>query len=65
MTKLTVVSVGLTEPSSTRLLADQLSAATVRELAGLGVAADVETIELRGLAHDVTWQVDDGRSRMS
>jgi FMN reductase len=44
-----VVTAGLSQPSSTRLLADQLAAATVRELPG----ARVVTIELRDLAHDV------------
>jgi FMN reductase len=46
----TVVSAGLGQPSSTRLLADQLAAATARRL-----PADTEivTIELRELAHDI------------
>ena len=45
-----VVSAGLSQPSSTRLLADQLAAATARSLpAGTQVAA----IELRELAHDI------------
>ena len=45
-----VVSAGLSQPSSSRLLADQLAAATARRL-----AADTEivTIELRELAHDI------------
>ncbi|MCC2310007.1 FMN reductase [Cellulomonas chengniuliangii] len=49
-----VVSSGLREPSSTRLLADRLTAATVRELGALGVEADVEVVEVRLLAHDLT-----------
>ncbi|GAA4228146.1 FMN reductase [Actinomadura meridiana] len=48
MTTLAVVSAGLGQPSSTRLLADRLSAATVEALGG-DVA--VETIELRDHAH--------------
>jgi FMN reductase len=45
-----VVSAGLSQPSSTRLLADQLAAATARSLpAGTQIAA----IELRELAHDI------------
>jgi FMN reductase len=52
--KLTVVSAGLGQPSSTRLLADRLSAATVAQLNAHGVEAEVEGIELRDLAHDIT-----------
>jgi FMN reductase len=44
-----VVTAGLSQPSSTRLLADQLAAATAGQLPG----AEVVTIELRDLAHDV------------
>jgi len=51
---LAVVSSGLREPSSTRLLADRLTAATVRELGALGVEADLEVVEERLLAHDLT-----------
>ncbi|MBW5481209.1 CE1759 family FMN reductase [Streptomyces bambusae] len=46
--KLVVVSAGLSTPSSTRLLADRLSAATLRH-----VDAEPEVIELRGLATDI------------
>lgn len=52
--RLVVVSAGLSQPSSTRLLADQLSAATVRSAEAAGLAVDVEVIELRGHAHDLT-----------
>ncbi|MCP2265358.1 FMN reductase [Promicromonospora thailandica] len=48
-----VVHAGLGQPSSTRLLADRLAEATVRELAALGQPATVETIELRDHAHAV------------
>jgi FMN reductase len=48
--KLVVVSAGLSRPSSTRLLADQLAAATV---AAIGSGADVRVVELRDLAHDI------------
>ena len=45
-----VVSAGLSQPSSTRMLADQLAAATAGHLpAGTAVV----TIELRDLAHDI------------
>jgi FMN reductase len=45
-----VVSAGLGQPSSTRLLADQLAAATAR---GLPAGTQIITIELRELAHDI------------
>jgi FMN reductase len=45
-----VVSAGLSQPSSTRLLADQLAAATARQLPA---RTEVVTIELRDLAHDI------------
>jgi FMN reductase len=51
---LAVVSAGLSEPSSTRLLADRLAGATRASLARQGSAAEVHVIELRGLAHQVT-----------
>ena len=51
---LVVVTAGLSQPSSTRLLADRLSAAAVAAAAGLGVRLDPRVIELRDLAHDVT-----------
>jgi FMN reductase len=49
--RIAVVSAGLSQPSSTRLLADQLAGATVRALRGHGVDADVEIVELREHAH--------------
>ncbi len=48
-----VVSAGLSQPSSTRLLADRLAQATVEELAARGITAEVRTVELRDVAHDV------------
>ena len=53
MTKLVVVSAGLTNPSSTKLLADRLTAATVEALDDV----DVTHVELRGLAHQLTDQL--------
>ena len=49
--RLVVVSAGLSVPSSTRLLADRLVAATRGEL---GEQAEVEVVELREHAHDIT-----------
>lgn len=47
MTRLTVVTAGLSVPSSTRLLADRLADATVEALG----EAEVTVVELRPLAH--------------
>jgi FMN reductase len=44
---LVVVSAGLSQPSSTRLLADRLAVATERRLQQRGVAAERTTVELR------------------
>ncbi|MCU1477380.1 MAG: NADPH-dependent reductase [Subtercola sp.] len=52
--KLVVVSAGLSQPSSTRLLADRLTTATVDRLTERGVDVSVEVVELRELAHDIT-----------
>ena len=48
-----VVSAGLRQPSSTRMLADRLADAVRRELERLGAEVDVELIELRDHAHDL------------
>jgi FMN reductase len=48
-----VVTAGLSQPSSTRLLADRLAQATLEELSSRGVTAEVRTFELRDIAHDV------------
>jgi FMN reductase len=50
---LAVVSAGLGVPSSTRLLADRLTAATVEALRERGVEATVEVVELREHARDL------------
>lgn len=47
MTKLAVISGGLREPSSTRLLADRIAAAVQTALAGRDLAATTSVIELR------------------
>lgn len=52
--KIAVVSAGLSQPSSTRLLADRLAEATVRRLTEQGFEVEVSTIELRDVAKDVT-----------
>jgi FMN reductase len=49
-----VVSAGLSQPSSTRLLADQLAGAVRAAAAARGDRVEVITLELRELAHDIT-----------
>jgi FMN reductase len=51
--KLAVVSAGVGVPSSTRLLADRLAAATASALRERGVDAEVEVVELREHAHEL------------
>jgi FMN reductase len=48
-----VLSAGLSNPSSTRLLADRLAGATVAALRARGEDATVEVVELRGHARDL------------
>ncbi|MCU1537295.1 MAG: NADPH-dependent reductase [Humibacillus sp.] len=48
---LAVISAGISQPSSTRLLADRLTTAAVR---ALGPDVVVETVEVRDVAHDLT-----------
>src|SRR3954468_23198913 len=50
---LAVVSAGLSVPSSTRLLADRLTTATVDALRERGVTTTVEVVELRTYARDL------------
>jgi len=50
---LVVISAGLSQPSSTRLLADQISAAAVGAAERQNIALTVHVIELRDLAHDI------------
>lgn len=52
--RIAVVAAGLSNPSSTRMLADRLATATVADLAQRGIIATVDTFELRDLAHDIT-----------
>jgi FMN reductase len=52
--KLAVVTAGLGQPSSTRLLADRLAEAVDRSLRLHDEQADVVVVELRDLAHDLT-----------
>jgi FMN reductase len=54
MTKLTVISGGLREPSSTRLLADRITAAVEAALADRKLTMSASVIELRPLARSIT-----------
>ena len=49
-----VVSAGLSTPSSTRMLADRITAAVTAELAGRDIEATARVFELRDVAHDIT-----------
>jgi FMN reductase len=57
---LAVVSAGLSTPSSTRLLADRLTAATVEALRARGEDATVEVVELREHARDLADNLTSG-----
>lgn len=49
-----IVTAGLSSPSSTRLLSDQLAEATRLALVRRGVETRLEVVELREIAHDLT-----------
>jgi FMN reductase len=53
MMRLVVVTAGLSQPSSTRLLADRLTRAVRTRLVDDGLTADLTVIELRDLAVDI------------
>ena len=52
--RIAVVTAGLSDPSSTRLLADLLGEATRAAVAEGGRTAEIEVVELRPLAHAIT-----------
>lgn len=51
--RIVVVSAGLSNPSSTRMLADRMAGAAVAQLAERGVESSVEVFELRDFAHQI------------
>ena len=51
--KLVTVTAGLSNPSSTRLLADRLTAAAEEALTDRGEKVEVRVVELRDVAHDI------------
>ena len=52
--RIVVVSAGLSTPSSTRQLADRLTADAVAVLRERGIEVEAQVFELRDLAHDIT-----------
>jgi FMN reductase len=60
-----VVSAGLSNPSSTRLLADRLATATVEALRARGDDATVELVELRDHARDLADNLTTGFANTS
>jgi FMN reductase len=52
--RIAVVSAGLSNPSSTRMLADRLASAAVKQLAEREIDSEVDVFELRDYAHDIT-----------
>jgi len=53
-TKIAIVSAGLSDPSSTRMLADRLVQAVFAELDARGEEREARAFELRDVAHDIT-----------
>ncbi|WP_018548810.1 CE1759 family FMN reductase [Streptomyces sp. LaPpAH-108] len=51
--KITIISGGLREPSSTRLLADRLATAVTKDLEAQGESVELSYVELRPLAHPI------------
>lgn len=52
--RIVVVAAGLSNPSSTRMLADRMSASVLSQLSDRDVVASVQTFELRDFAHQIT-----------
>jgi FMN reductase len=52
--RIAVISAGLSNPSSTRMLADRLAAATAKQLTERGIEVEADVFELRDYAHDIT-----------
>jgi FMN reductase len=58
--RIVVVTAGLSQPSTTRLLADQLAAAATAAVGGRGESAHVDVVELRDLAADLATAMTTG-----
>lgn len=55
-----VITAGLSQPSSTRLLADRIADAVTAQVSARGEATEVEVIELRELAQDLATTMTTG-----
>ena len=58
--RLVVITAGLSQPSSTRLLADRIADAVTAQVTARGEALEVEVVELRELAHDLATTMTTG-----
>lgn len=58
--RVVVLTAGLSAPSSSRLLADQLAAAVEAQVGARGEAVRTEVVELRELAHDLATLMTSG-----
>ena len=58
--RIVVISAGVTDPSSTRMLADRLAGKSIEHLHGLGIIATATTIELAPLAAELARAVTTG-----
>ncbi|GAA5167284.1 FMN reductase [Ornithinimicrobium tianjinense] len=58
--RIVVLTAGLSRPSSTRLLADQIAEAVTAQVTARGEGLEVEVIELRELAHDLATTMTTG-----
>ncbi len=58
--RLLVLSAGLSEPSSSRLLADQLTDAVRARVTARGEDVEVDVVEVRDLAHDLATMMTTG-----
>lgn len=58
--RIVVLTAGLSQPSSTRLLADQLADAVATQVSARGESLDVDVIELRELASDLATTMTTG-----
>lgn len=58
--RLVVITAGLSQPSSTRLLADRIADAVRTQVTARGEALEIEVVELRELAHDLATTMTTG-----
>ncbi|MET3792386.1 FMN reductase [Aquamicrobium terrae] len=58
--RILVLSAGLSQPSSTRLLADRIAQAVAAQIGGRGESAEIEVVELKDLAVDLATAMSAG-----